>query len=503
MNYFDIVKTYSKYRFIIIFMLLTGLLLNSCTEEPQLRGKKSVELVASEYMVSHAEFSEFSKLIEVTGFGPLLSIRGPYTILLPNNDAMFAYYKEKNVKSLMDFDKAFQKKLALNHLISNEISTEDMGLGAIRDTNAIGDYLVTEFRGSDIVLNRHSKIIGRNVRLANGYAHIIDHVIDPITKDVFTVLSEDPSYSIFAEGLRISGLQDTLQQLTFPYGKRKLRNRYTLLAVPDSIYIRKGIPNADALIKWTGANPDSLTFRNNAFYRYMEYHCISGTYYLNTFNNSLYPILSSDNHVLITIDTDYKINFNYKTKSYTSFIIPASNTPSKNGTIHAITDLLPVIQPEPQTVLFETTNFLEIREGDFFGKYYMKWNDGQNSLEKIKFEGDFLGYYYKNHDIPLPLINYDALFMLGFWWIEVTFPKVMKGKYQIVYGSPWTGSAGISSFQVYLDGKMTPYLYDGSRGGNQVVAVAEFTTTSEHKIKIVPTIFGALYWDFVQFVPVK
>jgi len=130
----------------------------------------------------------------------------------------------------------------------------------------------------------------------------------------------------------------------------------------------------------------------------------------------------------------------------------------------------------------------------------MKWNDGQNSLAKIKFGGDFLGYYYKNHDIPTPLIGYDALFMLGFWWIEITFPKVMKGNYQIIYGSPWSNTA---SFQVFLDGKLTDYHYDGPRGGNQTIAKAEFLTTSEHKIKIVPSIYGALYWDFVQFVPVN
>lgn len=95
MNYFDLIRTYSKPKFVILFMLLTGLLLNSCKVEPQVWDKKSDELVASEYIDSHPEFSEFAKLIEATGLKPLMSIRGPYTILLPNNDAMLAYYKEK------------------------------------------------------------------------------------------------------------------------------------------------------------------------------------------------------------------------------------------------------------------------------------------------------------------------------------------------------------------------------------------------------------------------
>ena len=501
MNHSNIDRNCFKYKFGVLFMFLTCLLVNSCQEEPKLWDVKSTEQVASDYIQSHPEFSEFAKLIEVTGLVPLLGIRGPYTIILPNNDAMFAYYKEKGVNSLTDFDKASQRKLVLNHLITNELNTSDMGLGALRDTNAIGDYLVTEFQGSDIILNRHSKIIDRDIRLANGYAHVIDRVIEPVTKDVYTVVSEDPSFKIFAEGLKITGLKDTLQQITFPYGNHNSRTRFTLLAVPDTIYQRHGIKSVADLIKWTSANPDSITSLNNPFYRYMEYHCLTGTYFLSDLNSRLYPILSHDNNILMTVDTDYKINLIPKTQKYTAFIVPASNTPAKNGTIHAINGLLPVIEPAPQSVLFETTDFLEIRQGDWFGKYYMKWNDGQNSFAKIKFEGDFLGYYYKTHDAPVA-IGYDALFMLGYWWIEITFPKVIKGKYKIIYGSPWSFS-GSASFNILLDGKQTKYFYDGPKGGNQTIADADFATTCEHKIKLVPNTYGALYWDYVQFVPVE
>lgn len=499
MKNFDCTRTYFWNKIVVLIMLISGLPFNSCKEEPKLWDVKSTEQVANDYIESHSEFSEFAKLIEVTGLNPLLGIRGPYTIMLPNNDAMFAYYKENGLNNLMDFDEAFRRKLMLNHLISNEINTGDMGLGAIRDTNAIGDFLVTEFQGSDIILNRHSKIIKRDIRLANGYAHVIDRVIDPITKDVYTVVSEDPSFKIFTKGLEITGLKDTLQQLSFLYGKYTSRTRFTLFAVPDTIYQKNGISSVADLIKWTGANPDSITSMNNPFYRYMEYHCLAGTYFLSNLNSQLYPILSHDNNILMTVDTDYKINFNPKTKKYTAFIIPASNTPAKNGTIHAINDLLPVIEPAPQSVLFEVTDFLEIKQGDWFGKYYMKWNDGKNDLAKIKFEGDFLGYYYKTHDCP-DAIGRDALFMLGFWWIEVTFPKVIKGKYKIIYGSNWGGTA---SFNILLDGKQTKYLYDGPKGGNQTIADADFATSCEHKIKLVPNIYGALYWDYVEFVPVE
>lgn len=490
-------------HFVLLFIFFTGWFFNSCQEEPKLWDVKSTEQVASNYIQSQPEFSEFSKLIEVTGLHALLGIRGPYTIMLPDNDAMFAYYKEKEVNNLMDFDQAFRRKLALNHLVANELNTSDMGLGALRDTNAIGDFLVTEFEGSDIILNRRSKIIKRDIRLANGYAHRIDRVIEPLTKDVFTVLSEDPSFKIFTEGLSITGLKDTLQQITYRYGTNTYRNRFTLLAVPDSIYNKKGIYSVAELIKWTKANPDSITSKNDELYQYMDYHCLAGTYYLSDLDSKLYPIMSHENFVLMTIDSDYKINLHPKTRKYTAFIVSGSNTPTKNGALHVINDLLPVSEPQPQTILFECTDFLDIRQGDWYGKYYMKWSDGQNALTKIKFEGDFLGYYFKiNHGLG-NLINYDGLFMLNYWWIEVTFPRLIKGQYDVIYGSPWDSGTELADFVIEIDGIPTGIIYDKGKGLNQKIGTVDFKTTSEHKIKLRAISFGALYWDFIQFVPVK
>ena len=216
---------------------------------------------------------------------------------------------------------------------------------------------------------------------------MVDKVLDPVTADIYSVISSDPSYQIFSEGLSLTGLKDTLQLISFPYGTSIARTRFTVLAVADTIYQRYGIDNVGDLIEWCGANPDSVTFLDNQFYRYMEYHCLNGSYFLSdmSLGTAIYPILSRDNNMSITIDTeDYKINLDPITGAYTGFIIPPSNTPAKNGVVHAITDLLPVTEPEPATIRFETTDFFDLQQGDYFGKYYARWWDGQNTFEKIK-----------------------------------------------------------------------------------------------------------------------
>jgi uncharacterized surface protein with fasciclin (FAS1) repeats len=490
-------KNTAKYRLVILSMVLVCIFLTFCKQEPSLWTLKSEEQVASDYIKNHSEYSEFAKLVEITGLDPLLGIRGPYTIMLPTNDAMFAFYKEKGKSALTDFDEKFLASLVRNHIITNEISTGDFGLGALRDTNALGDFVVTEFQGSDIILNKNSKIINRDIRLANGYAHVIDRVLDIITKDVYTILAEDPSYKILTEGLKLTGLKDTLQLISFPYGKRTARTRFTIFAVPDTLFQRYGIKNVDDLIKWCDANPnpDSLKSLNNPFYRYIEYHCLDGTHYLSDFNTGLYPILSHDNNLLLTIDNDYKINLNPQTQKYTGFIIPSTNVPAKNGVIHAVNGLLPVIQPSPVKMVFETTDYFDVKQGEYYLKGYMNWVDGQNTFKNIKWEGDFLQYYCRESPYE---INQDCFKIAGFFWIEITTPKIMKGTYKV--------NVGIRAGYLALD-----HFVDGVRAGSSKVGdsaipdlgVHTWTTTTEHKIKLVSMSWGQLFWDTIIFTPVN
>jgi uncharacterized surface protein with fasciclin (FAS1) repeats len=479
-------------------VILFGLVLFGCEPSPVKYDPSDGKLVISQYVAAHKDkFSEFDKILKKTNLDNLLSVRGPFTLMLPNDDAMKAYYQKMGVTSFEEFtDTMIIYNLVYNHLVMNGIGSSDIGLGALRDTNALGDYLVTEFDGADIIVNKSSRIIDRDIQVANGYIHEIDKVIDPVTDDVYTVLSKDPGYSIFAAGLVKTKLKDTLQIISFPYGKRLARTRFTVLAVADTTYERFGINNIDELIATysTTSNADSLQTLQNGFYRYMEYHCMAGTYYLSDFDTKLYPILSYDNNILIDISDDYKINPDKKTGLYTAFYIPHSNIPSKNGAIHTVNDLLPVVQPAPTKIILETTDYLELKMGDYFGKYYSRLD---RNLQKIKWEGDYLLYYYKNHDTG-DLLNDDCLSTNGFWTCEVTIPKIMKGQYSI--GSNlWAGNI---DYVVYIDGVKVATV------AKTVAARApwcevNWTKTEEHKIKVVNTSWGMLFWDTIELTPIK
>ncbi len=492
-------------HFRIVLLLLVLLAPGSCKEEPQIWKTSSEHQLIGDFIAAHPDqFSEFEKLTEIAGMHSLLKIRGPFTVFLPDNEAMKAYYSSKGAGGLGDFSEEFCVELCQNHFIANAISTGEIGLGALPYMNGLGDYLATEFDGSDIVISKSSRIIKRDVYCANGVVHGIDNVLDPVTRDIFTVVSSDPSYSIFTQGLSLTGIKDTLQIISFPFGNKDARTRFTLLAVADSIYRSHGINSVEDLIEWCKASPDSLTFIENPFYRYMEYHCLHGAYFLSDLNTGVYPILSRDNNVLFTIDSDYKINYDKDTEQYTGFIVPASNTPAKNGALHAVNDLMPPIEPTPVSVLFETTDFFDVKQGDYYLNHFQRFFDGENTFEKIKWEGDYLQYWY--HFGSPNLMTADCLAIQGGWWkISVTFPKVMKGEYDIILRQPNFGE--VADCAVYLDGVSTRYIYAGpggtGEGGPQVVAHAVFETTAEHTITIRNITNGMVFWDYVIFEPAE
>jgi len=479
-------------------LILLVLFLFSCGEDPIEWEKKSTDQVISEYVANNLEFSEFAKVLESTELTSLLSVRGPFTLFLPSDDEMKAFYAEKGVSSYTDFDVAFLRKLVLNHLIPSKIETGDIGLGAIRDTNALGDYLVTEFEGSDIIVNKSIRISKRDIQAANGVIQLIDKVIDPVTISVYDLVENNPSFSLFTEGLKLTKLKDTLQIVTFPYGKKLARTRFTLLAVADTTFNRYGITNVNEMVAYFTSAPDSVTYLNNGFYRYMEYHCLGGTHFLNNFETRVYPILSYDNNISVTVDDDYKLNLNALTKLYTGFVVEESNYPAKNGTVHTVNDLLPVFQPAPTVITLETTDYFDMRQGDYYGKYYMRWFDGQNTFENIKWEGDYLLYYFKDHDTG-KLLNHDCLSMNGWWWVQITTPKIIKGKYKMT-ANLWNG---LTNYAVYVDGVNTALIKSSDPAETTSWGEFEWTETTTHTLKVVTQSPGLLFWDTVILTPIK
>lgn len=491
-----------KYHFLntqLLGFLLTGTILlgSGCRSDVEYWETKPEEMVISQFIESNPDFSEFNDILEATGFKSCLSVRGPYTLFLPGNQQMKEYYALKGVKSYNDFSADFLKQLVLNHIIKRQVETNEIGLGAITELNAIEDYISSEFDGKDIILNKNSKIIKRDIYVSNGIVHLIDKVLDPVTKSIFEVLESNPDFSIFTEGLKRTHIADTLKIISVPFGTKTTRSRFTVLAIADTTFHRFGIYSVEDLIARFTDEPTNISNRENGFYRYMEYHCLAETYFLNQFMTDYYPVLSFEIAVSMTVDFDYRIDLE-DNKRFTGFYIEQSNIPAKNGAIHTINDLLPEGVPKPRQIVWEVTDHVDLKQGDYYLKYSQRFFDGQNTFANIKWSGNYL-LYFCNTNACCP-INFDFLMMEGWWWIEVTTPKIMKGKYK-VYGNTGWGSVK-SIFEVTIDGENTVFIAELLLG-ETYWGEFNWTKTETHKVKLVAKSAGELMWDAITFEPVK
>jgi hypothetical protein len=95
--------------------------------------------------------------------------------------------------------------------------------------------------------------------------------------------------------------------------------------------------------------------------------------------------------------------------------------------------------------------------------------------------------------------------MQGWWSLSITFPKVMKGAYEVYIMQPGWGD--ITDAAVYVDGVAMKTLYTGpfgtGTGGLQKVGEVEFDKTEEHTVTLRNVSAGMVFWDYVEFVPIN
>lgn len=491
-----------------LILILVSLAIVQCDYGVIEWGLETEELQMIEFIgtdsLNYSEFLEIADYVNMTG---VLSTRGPFTLFLPDNKAWEEYYKLKGKNSYNDFSIEELSQVIRNHVLPAEIYTRDIGLGSLSEKNAIGDYLVSEFDDSEIIINKHSYITNRDIVVANGVIHKIDKVVDPVVKGTFTTIDELEQFSIFTEGLKAAGLSDTLNVVEIPYGLGTARVRYTILAVPDSVFNANQIFSVSDLINKYDDGEGDITQPGNGFYDYMEYHCIEGTFYMSDIEDEVYYTISRTNFLTMSVDTDFLINSSETDSIITTFIQLYSNIPTKNGVIHGITQLLPAQQAIPQTHTIDLTAFPEFTELEIYSTDGTKnFYDGENGIAKIKWVGDYLQYWRKLQGTGF--INEDCIVMSeGYWTLEITLPKIASGKYS-VYGYFKKGYNRANVIFYFDDVKVDKVIdlntvIDGVYFVDEYICDVDWPTTTEHVVKLKTVYPGTIMWDRLTFVPIE
>ena len=89
--------------------------------------------------------------------------------------------------------------------------------------------------------------------------------------------------------------------------------------------------------------------------------------------------------------------------------------------------------------------------------------------------------------------------MSGWWWVEITTPKIMKGKYNVTANLWWDNT----NYAVYIDGVNTALVKSTDPAETTSWGEFDWTTTERHTIKVVTQSPGLLFWDTVIFTPIN
>jgi uncharacterized surface protein with fasciclin (FAS1) repeats len=517
-------------KFIFILGLLIVIVANfSCVRKKEFEAnfKEQVKFSIYDYMVAHKEnYSSFLSIISKGGIDKILSAYNPnaegYTLFLPDNKAIDKYIQENGkYTSLGDLlnDAAYVAELCRYHVVDMGINADDFPFGALPAYTLTGDYLTVSFISNKDTayykINNQAPVIHSNIKLSNGYIHVIGDVLRPITYTTYNWLEQNTGYSIFKAAVEITGLKSTLDI--------NIKNRnntarpFTLLVEHDSVFHKRKIYSLEDLEKYVSPLSADYTKPSNPLYSFVAYHLLAETQFLNNFANKVTNYTSySDVPVLIDgSGMDIEINKgkeNFDTIihypdttiiNYVGFNYDASNVLSQSGVIHFINQVMTQKTPTRAIQTFE------FYEEPIFSKLRLTAGsyliEDSTSLSVVKWTGPNL--IFVEADATSTAYSHDYLYLNGDFTISYTIPKLVQGNYKVILRAD-AFSPQNAIVQVYIDGKNVGGLVnlttDGSASDpffNKQLGSFNFLKYEHHVVEIKSLIPGRFLWDFIRFEP--
>ena len=299
-----------------------------------------------QYSKSHQLLIEGEMLITLCGYNPY---GDGYTLFLPTNEAIDQFVQQHPVYDDLEEmlqDTTLTKILTRYHTVNNRVHSNDFPDGALKYENLTGNRLTigiyTKDDGPWYLVNNVAPIIQSNLKMTNGYIHVISEVLQEDSITGYEWLQQHDDYSILAGAMELVGFN------------KGLWNKYTILAEPDSIYQKNGISGINDLIDRYATPGIPYTDNSNDLFQFTAFHILRNDYYLNDFNSGSNNYRTKaeqrvtidagiDIRILPGIDT-FEIHISEAGDTtfidYISPIMGGSNIRTYTGPIHPISGIL-------------------------------------------------------------------------------------------------------------------------------------------------------------------
>jgi len=498
-----------KMRSCIWLFVVAVILLNSCKEETELTLFVSEEEQSiGTFLEENSEtYSLFYELARHAGILEPLKLYNPYgdgkfTLFLPKNDAF------ENSISQEDVD-----LLARYHVVASSFKSSDFPFGSLGDSTFTGEYLYMGYDEElNFKVNDEADIVQLDLEFSNGYIHIVDGVLEPITSNSYEYLLEREAYSIISELFEITGLSDTMGIFRSTETGKILRNYYTLLVETDEVFERFGILNIDSLIARYATPGMDYTDPDNGLYQYAAYHILEGKHGINDFEDKSPYVTYAYNPV--SIDARQNIIINEGIPVFDTIVVAGDTIPlnyirmdlfesngfSLNGPVHTLQDPMYIQKPSGAY------------EFQFYNEPLIQENMGNEAVSPLEFNNPSemvsLSWTGIESIYYMAGINgaddQDCLFMFGNFTLEYTTPNVASGAYEI-----WLRidkDAQAPQIKLYIDGIQQQSIVDLTLGRMNwrpvPFGIRRFDDFGPHTIKIETVVGGQFYWDWIQFRPI-
>ena len=527
-----------------VITILAAFCAGSCKKQ-DLRLSTTDDVNIASYLAKYPDsFSLWTQILQRTEINNFLDMYGSYTVFAPTNSGVQGWLNANNIPNVESADVNRLKDIVKFHILQDTLSTPAFKDGKLPVPTMHGQFMITgatnEGGVSSYKINRQALVTQSNIRLGNGYVHVIDHVLEPAKLSIAAALAANPNYSIFVQALQKTGLYNVLDTVYTDSSKRWK----TVLAESNRALADSGITSYAALqARYSKSDPkDPL----DSLHLYVAYHIIPGIQFLGDIINAPSYLTLQPQEVISTklINNEVVINedeFNGVVEKGVLLVRTKSDNAATNGVWHDANAHFVAKVRKPTAVYWDLATFPEIMKQPAYykkqGYTFNKSNQDDRPIGDIDwhYSGEnYVGYLYSTtNSFTNFACNNDALQIpLGApsnnnraQWVEFTTPPIIKGRYKVwicyrnrnavtinVRVNGELMQRPVNAGQGYPGGTdaeleslgWKKYTQGGSFAG-RLVGTVDLKTTERQKLRM-EAISGSnreIIFDMVHFIPVN
>jgi uncharacterized surface protein with fasciclin (FAS1) repeats len=537
-----------KHTIVIYFAVVVGLasfMAGGC-KKTSLKMNTTDDVNIVGYLEKYPDsFSLWKQILDRTETTNFLNAFGSYTAFAPTNTGVTSWLAANHFASVDAADVNQLKEIVKFHLLNDTVSTSKFKDGKLSAPTMHGQFLITgasnEGGGTSFSVNRQALVIKSNIKVGNGYIHVIDHVLEPARETIARQLEANADYSIFVEAMKATGYFDLLNTIETD----SVKSWKTVLAEPNRALADSGITSFAQLKSKYGATSSTDTVDHLKLY--VAYHIVNGIQFLGDIVNAPSYLTLQPQEVITTklINNEVVINedvFNGVLEKGVLLIRSKSDYAATNGVWHTANAHFAAKVRVPTPVYWDLCMFPEImKQPAYYKKSWFQFDKASQEDRPIadydwqfafadryiKYEysttGSLSNYAYNNDILTVPMGGPNRA-----TWLEFKTPPIIKGRYKVwICYRNRSGSGTISSVNVLIDGELMQrpvnltqgypggtdeeleslgwkkYTKGGSFAG-RCVGIVDIKTTERHMLRLEPTAGSgaAAHLDMVHFIPV-